>query len=97
MPACDEELLGPVAAIVPVKDEKEAIAAANGSAYGLGGCALTRDVANGERIAADLLDSGLPYVNAVVREDPPLHFGGIKHSGYGGEMSALRHQGIRQH
>jgi succinate-semialdehyde dehydrogenase / glutarate-semialdehyde dehydrogenase len=88
MPAFDEELFGPVAAIVPVKGEKEAIAAANGSAYGLGGCVLTRDVANGERIAADLLDSGLAYVNAVVREDPRLPFGGIKDSGYGREMSA---------
>jgi succinate-semialdehyde dehydrogenase/glutarate-semialdehyde dehydrogenase len=93
MPAFDEETFGPVAAVVPVKDEAEAIAAANDSVYGLGACVLTRDLRRGEHIAADLLDCGLAYVNATVGEDPRLPFGGVKDSGYGREMSAF---GIRE-
>jgi succinate-semialdehyde dehydrogenase/glutarate-semialdehyde dehydrogenase len=93
MPAFDEELFGPVAAIVPVADEHAAIAAANDSAYGLGACVLTRDVERGEHIAADLLECGMAWVNAWVREDPRLPFGGIKDSGYGREQSIW---GIRE-
>lgn len=93
MPAFDEELFGPVAAVVPVADEAAAIAAANDSAYGLGACVLTRDVLRGEHIAADLLECGMAWVNACVREDPRLPFGGIKDSGYGREQSTW---GIRE-
>jgi succinate-semialdehyde dehydrogenase/glutarate-semialdehyde dehydrogenase len=88
MPAYDEELFGPVAAVIPVEDEDEAIATANDSAFGLGGAVITRDVARGERIAAELIDSGCVFVNDNVRSDPRLPFGGIKESGYGRELSA---------
>lgn len=87
MPVFDEELFGPVAAIVPVKDEDAAIAAANDSVYGLGACVLTRDRARGEHIAAERLDCGMAWVNAPIHEDPRLPFGGIKASGFGREMS----------
>jgi succinate-semialdehyde dehydrogenase/glutarate-semialdehyde dehydrogenase len=87
MPAFDEELFGPVAAIVPVGSEREAIDAANDSKYGLGACVLTRDAARGERIAADLLDCGMAWVNLPLWEDPRLPFGGVKESGYGRELS----------
>jgi succinate-semialdehyde dehydrogenase/glutarate-semialdehyde dehydrogenase len=93
MPAFDEELFGPVAAVVPVPDERAAIAAANDSVYGLGACVLTRDLQRGEHIAADLLDCGMAWVNAWIREDPRLPFGGIKDSGYGREQSTW---GIRE-
>jgi succinate-semialdehyde dehydrogenase/glutarate-semialdehyde dehydrogenase len=93
MPAFDEETFGNVAAIVPVADEHEAIAAANNSIYGLGSCVLTRDRSRGERIAAELMESGLAYVNSAIEEDPRLPFGGVKASGYGREMSAY---GIRE-
>jgi succinate-semialdehyde dehydrogenase/glutarate-semialdehyde dehydrogenase len=88
MPAYDEELFGPVAAIIPVKSEAEAIATANDSVFGLGAAVITRDVARGERIAEELIDSGCVFVNDNVKSDPRLPFGGVKESGYGRELSA---------
>lgn len=87
MPVYDEEVFGPVAAIIPVDDEASAIQAANDSVFGLGGAVLTRDVARGEHIAAHLLDCGFACVNDNVRSDPRLPFGGIKESGYGRELA----------
>jgi succinate-semialdehyde dehydrogenase/glutarate-semialdehyde dehydrogenase len=87
MPAYDEELFGPGAAIIPVKNEEEAIAAANDSSFGLGAAVITRDSSRGERIAAELIESGCVFVNDAVRSDPRLPFGGIKESGYGRELS----------
>jgi succinate-semialdehyde dehydrogenase/glutarate-semialdehyde dehydrogenase len=88
MPAYEEELFGPVAAIIPVRDEKEAIAVANDSVFGLGGAVLTKDLERGERIAAELIESGCVFVNDFVRSDPRLPFGGVKESGYGRELSS---------
>lgn len=93
MPAYDEELFGPVAAIIPVKDEAQAIEVANDSAFGLGAAVFTRDHARGERIAAQELEAGSCFVNAFVKSDPRLPFGGVKESGYGRELS---HYGIRE-
>ncbi|MGH7582051.1 MAG: NAD-dependent succinate-semialdehyde dehydrogenase [Gemmatimonadales bacterium] len=93
MPAYDEELFGPVAAIIPVRNEKAAIKAANDSPFGLGAAVFTRDPARGERIAATQLEAGSCFVNALVKSDPRLPFGGIKESGYGRELSE---EGIRE-
>lgn len=93
MPAFEEELFGPVAAIIPVADEGEAIALANRSVYGLGAAVFTRDAARGERIAAQQLDAGACFVNAFVKSDPRLPFGGVKESGYGRELGLY---GIRE-
>ena len=93
MPAYDEELFGPVAAIIPVRDEAEAVRVANDSIFGLGAAVFTGDAARGERIAADELAAGCCFVNDFVRSDPRLPFGGIKQSGYGRELS---HFGIRE-
>lgn len=87
MPAYDEELFGPVAAVISVSDEEEAIATANDSPFGLGGCVITRDRVRGERIAAERIESGMVFVNEPVRSDPRLPFGGVKESGYGRELS----------
>jgi succinate-semialdehyde dehydrogenase/glutarate-semialdehyde dehydrogenase len=93
MPAYDEELFGPVASIIPVRDEAEAIRVANDTSFGLGAAIFTRDLARGERIAAEEIDAGSCFVNTFVRTDPSLPFGGVKESGYGRELS---HFGIRE-
>lgn len=87
MVAYKEELFGPVAAIIPVKDRAAAIRVANDSVFGLGAAVFTRDVIAGEKIAADQLDAGSCFVNAFVKSDPRLPFGGIKESGYGRELA----------
>ncbi|MBN1653116.1 MAG: NAD-dependent succinate-semialdehyde dehydrogenase [Deltaproteobacteria bacterium] len=88
MPAYEQELFGPVAAIIPVRDEKEAIESANDSVFGLGAAVFTEDIERGERIAAEQLQAGCCFVNALVKSDPRLPFGGIKESGYGRELSS---------
>jgi succinate-semialdehyde dehydrogenase/glutarate-semialdehyde dehydrogenase len=89
MPAYDEETFGPVAAIIAVADEKEAIRVANASPYGLGAAVFTRDIKRGERIASQEIEAGSCFVNAFVKSDPRLPFGGIKQSGYGRELSSF--------
>jgi len=93
MPAYEDELFGPVAAIITVKDEKEAITVANDSIFGLGAAVFTQDLVKGERIAATEIEAGCCFVNTFVKSDPRLPFGGIKDSGYGRELS---HYGIKE-
>jgi succinate-semialdehyde dehydrogenase/glutarate-semialdehyde dehydrogenase len=93
MPAYDEELFGPVAAIIPVKDEAEAIRTANDSIFGLGSAVFTQDIEKGTRLAEKEVQAGSCFVNTFVRSDPRLPFGGIKESGYGRELS---HYGIKE-
>jgi len=87
MPAYDEELFGPVAAIIKVKDVDEAVKVANDSSFGLGAAVFTDDLAKGEQIAKYRLEAGCCFVNDFVKSDPRLPFGGIKESGYGRELS----------
>lgn len=84
-PVHDEEVFGPVAAIIAADDEADAIRIANASEFGLGSGVLTADLDRGRRIASQELESGLSFVNENVRSDPRAPFGGVKHSGYGRE------------
>ncbi|MBR9921226.1 MAG: NAD-dependent succinate-semialdehyde dehydrogenase [Bacteroidetes bacterium] len=93
MPAFDEELFGPVAAVIRAKNEKEAIDLANKSDFGLGAAVFTKDLNKGEDIARNKLQAGSCFVNGLVKSDPRLPFGGIKVSGYGRELS---HYGIKE-
>ncbi|HTL47809.1 MAG TPA: NAD-dependent succinate-semialdehyde dehydrogenase [Verrucomicrobiae bacterium] len=92
MPAFDEEVFGPVASVIKVRDENEAVRTANDSVFGLGSAVFTRDVKKGERIAREL-KAGIACVNAYVQSDPRLPFGGVEQSGYGRELGIF---GIRE-
>lgn len=87
MPAFDEELFGPVAALIKAADENDAINLANNSIFGLGASVFTKDIKRGEQIAKEKLNAGCCFVNDFVKSDPRLPFGGIKESGYGRELS----------
>ena len=86
MPAYDEELFGPVAAIIEAKDEADAIKIANDSIYGLGGGIFSANIENAERLASEELEAGNCFVNEFVHSDPRLPFGGTKQSGMGREL-----------
>lgn len=87
MPAYHEELFGPVASVIKVKDEAEAIKTANDTVFGLGAAVFTKETKRGEEIAKNKLEAGSCFVNAFVKSDPRLPFGGIKESGFGRELS----------
>jgi succinate-semialdehyde dehydrogenase / glutarate-semialdehyde dehydrogenase len=92
MPVYDEETFGPVAAIIPVKDEEEAIKVANDTEFGLGASIWTKDTKHAQEIARRI-DAGAVFINGIVKSDPRLPFGGTKLSGYGRELS---YHGIKE-
>jgi succinate-semialdehyde dehydrogenase/glutarate-semialdehyde dehydrogenase len=92
MRAWHEELFGPVATLVRVRDEADALRVANATAFGLGGSVWTRDRARGEAFARRL-ECGMAFVDGMVKSDPRLPFGGVKHSGHGRELA---HHGLRE-
>jgi succinate-semialdehyde dehydrogenase/glutarate-semialdehyde dehydrogenase len=94
MPAYDEELFGPVAAIIEAKDEAHALRLANDSPYGLGGAIFSKDRKRATELARNNLEAGNCFVNGAVHSDPRLPFGGVKHSGYGRELGGAL--GIRE-
>lgn len=92
MLAYDQELFGPVATVIKVKDEEEAIEVANDTPYGLGASIWTMDTERAKRLAKQI-DSGSVFINGMVKSDPRLPFGGVKLSGFGRELS---HYGIKE-
>ena len=81
-----EETFGPVAPITIVEDEREAVKLANDIEFGLGASIWTKDLAKADKMSRRI-ESGIVSVNNVVISDPRIPFGGIKHSGFGRELS----------
>jgi succinate-semialdehyde dehydrogenase/glutarate-semialdehyde dehydrogenase len=92
MTAFGEETFGPVAAVIQVRNAEEAVATANNSQFGLGGNLWTGDTERGKALARRI-ESGAVFINGMTASDPRLPFGGVKHSGYGRELSSF---GIRE-
>lgn len=89
MTAADEELFGPVAAIMPARDEDEAIRLAHQSPYGLGGGIFSQDTRHALKLAREALPGGTLALNGFVQSDPRIPFGGTLRSGYGRELAIL--------
>jgi succinate-semialdehyde dehydrogenase/glutarate-semialdehyde dehydrogenase len=86
MPAFDEELFGPVAALIEAADEAEAIHLANQATFGLGSAVFSRDGERAYALAISELDAGMCFVNEMVRSVAGVPFGGVKDSGLGREL-----------
>ena len=84
-PAYDDELFGPVAALIRAKDTDDAMRIANDSRYGLGGAIFSKDTEKAVRLAREQFDTGMVYINGYGLANPALPFGGVKNSGYGRE------------
>jgi succinate-semialdehyde dehydrogenase / glutarate-semialdehyde dehydrogenase len=91
--AATEELFGPVAPVIPVSGDDEAIAIANRSELGLSAYVYTRDLARGLRLS-ERLEVGMVGLNRGIVSDPAAPFGGVKQSGLGREGS---HEGIEEY
>ena len=92
MRAYHEEMFGPVASVIVVKDEMEALAVANDTVFGLGSSIWTRDTERAKMLASQI-NAGNVFINGIVKSDPRLPFGGSGRSGYGRELS---HYGIKE-
>ncbi|MDA3911147.1 MAG: NAD-dependent succinate-semialdehyde dehydrogenase [Bacteroidales bacterium] len=86
MPAYDDELFGPVASVIRIKNDEEAICIANDTVFGLGAAVFSKNLKKAEKIAEEI-ESGAVFINDFVKSDPRLPFGGVKESGYGRELS----------
>ncbi len=92
MPVVSEETFGPVAALIRVDDDDQAIQVANSTEYGLAASVWSRDVSRA-RSVGERIESGVLFINSMVTSDPRVPFGGIKRSGYGRELGAA---GVRE-
>jgi succinate-semialdehyde dehydrogenase/glutarate-semialdehyde dehydrogenase/succinyl-CoA reductase len=86
MDIATEEVFGPLAPVITVENEKDAMKIANDSKYGLGASIWTQDLEKAEMLSRTI-ESGIVTVNNVVVSDPRVPFGGIKNSGFGRELS----------
>lgn len=93
MPAYEDELFGPVAALIKVKDDDEAMFVANDSRYGLGGGIFSKNVDKAIELAKNHFDTGMVNINGYGLAQPNLPFGGVKSSGYGREHGGF---GLRE-
>jgi acyl-CoA reductase-like NAD-dependent aldehyde dehydrogenase len=86
MDIATEEVFGPLAPVITVESEKDAMKIANDSKYGLGASIWTQDLEKADMLSR-AVESGIVTVNNVVVSDPRVPFGGIKKSGFGRELS----------
>jgi succinate-semialdehyde dehydrogenase/glutarate-semialdehyde dehydrogenase len=84
-PAYDDEIFGPVAAVIKAKDDEDAMRIANDSRYGLGGGIFSKDEEKAVKLARDHFDTGMVRINSFGAADPHMPFGGVKDSGFGRE------------
>jgi succinate-semialdehyde dehydrogenase len=91
-PAFDDETFGPVAALVTANNARHALQLANNSKYGLSASIWTRDVDRARLLAREMEVGGV-FVNNIPASDPRIPIGGVKHSGYGRELS---HFGVHE-
>lgn len=87
MPVYMDETFGPVAAIIIVKDDEEALKIANDTRYGLGATVFTKNKKKADYFIKNIR-AGNVYINSMVRSNPKLPFGGTKASGFGRELSS---------
>ncbi len=85
MPAYDDELFGPVASLIRVESDEEAMRVANDSRFGLGGGIFSKNVGRATELAINEFDTGMININGYNLANPQLPFGGVKDSGYGRE------------
>ncbi len=85
VPSYQEEIFGPVASVIKVKDDAEAVRVANATRFGLGASIYTADITRAKSLIADI-ESGCVFINTFVKSDPRLPFGGVKKSGVGREL-----------
>jgi acyl-CoA reductase-like NAD-dependent aldehyde dehydrogenase len=86
MKVVTEEVFGPVAPVIVVSNEEDALSVANNSEFGLGASIWTKDTENGLKIAKRI-EAGGVFINSIVKSDPRMPFGGVKKSGIGRELS----------
>ncbi len=92
MKVCNVEVFGPIASVITVKDEDEAVKVANSTELGLGAEIWSRDLERAQRLAKRI-KSGFVAINGMVKPDLRLPFGGVKKSGIGRELS---HYGLKE-
>ena len=86
MPVFKEEVFGPVAPVIAFKTFEEAVEISNDTEFGLGVTVFTEDI-KGIKEKLHMFDEGAVFINALVKSDPALPFGGVKKSGYGRELA----------
>lgn len=92
MKGCNVEVFGPIASVITVMDEDEAVEIANSTEFGLGAEIWSKDLERAQRLAKRI-NSGFVAINGMIKCDPRLPFGGIKKSGIGRELS---HYGLKE-